>query len=116
MGIQSRVSCSTSSFILYRNPSLRHSLFRKHSFATNYFHSIIPNEAKTTHLHQIRGIASTSVLSSDKRKNVQEKINLPSGSTVVIAGGGIIGCSVAYHLSKEGMKDIILLEQGRLAF
>ena len=38
---------------------------------------------------------------------------LPSGATAVIAGGGIIGCSIAYHLSQEGMKDIVLLDQGR---
>ena len=43
----------------------------------------------------------------------QSDVTLPSGATVVIAGGGIIGCSVAYHLAQEGMKDIVLLEQGR---
>ena len=34
---------------------------------------------------------------------------------VVIVGGGIAGCSVAYHLAKLGWQDILLLEQGRLA-
>ncbi|KAI1235475.1 hypothetical protein IHE44_0002340, partial [Lamprotornis superbus] len=34
---------------------------------------------------------------------------------VVICGGGVLGTSVAYHLSKMGWKDIVLLEQGRLA-
>ncbi|MEJ1276036.1 pyruvate dehydrogenase phosphatase regulatory subunit [Cricetulus griseus] len=34
---------------------------------------------------------------------------------VVICGGGILGTSVAYHLSKMGWQDIVLLEQGRLA-
>lgn len=34
-------------------------------------------------------------------------------SQVVICGGGIIGCSVAYHLAKLGYSDVILLEQGR---
>jgi sarcosine dehydrogenase len=33
----------------------------------------------------------------------------------VIVGGGIIGCSVAYHLTKAGWKDVVLLEQGRLS-
>jgi len=33
---------------------------------------------------------------------------------IVIAGGGIVGASVAYHLAKLGMRDILLLEQGRL--
>jgi len=33
---------------------------------------------------------------------------------IVIAGGGIVGASVAYHLAKLGMRDIVLFEQGRL--
>ncbi|XP_043937267.1 pyruvate dehydrogenase phosphatase regulatory subunit, mitochondrial [Protopterus annectens] len=40
---------------------------------------------------------------------------LPKEARVVICGGGIVGTSVAYHLSKLGWKDIVLLEQGRLA-
>jgi len=39
--------------------------------------------------------------------------SLPQEARVVIAGGGIVGCSVAYHLAKAGWKDIVLLEQGR---
>uniref|UniRef100_A0A4X2M981 Pyruvate dehydrogenase phosphatase regulatory subunit, mitochondrial n=2 Tax=Vombatus ursinus TaxID=29139 RepID=A0A4X2M981_VOMUR len=42
-------------------------------------------------------------------------VSLPTHAQVVICGGGIIGTSVAYHLSKLGWKDILLLEQGRLA-
>src|SRR5215472_11315864 len=41
-------------------------------------------------------------------------MKLPSHSQVVIIGGGIIGCSVAYHLTKLGWRDVVLLEQGRL--
>ena len=33
---------------------------------------------------------------------------------IVVIGGGIMGCSVAYHLSQLGEKDVVLLEQGRL--
>ena len=40
---------------------------------------------------------------------------LPSSTRVVIIGGGIAGCSVAYHLTKLGWADIVLLEQGRLS-
>jgi 4-methylaminobutanoate oxidase (formaldehyde-forming) len=34
---------------------------------------------------------------------------------VVIVGGGVIGTSVAYHLTKLGMTDLVLLEQGQLS-
>ena len=39
----------------------------------------------------------------------------PTQARVVIIGGGIMGCSSAYHLAKLGWKDVVLLEQGRLA-
>ena len=39
---------------------------------------------------------------------------LPKHARVVIIGGGIHGCSVAYHLAKEGWKDIVLLERKQL--
>jgi len=31
---------------------------------------------------------------------------------VVIIGGGIVGCSIAYHLTKLGWKDVLILEKG----
>ena len=37
---------------------------------------------------------------------------LPDRAHVVIVGGGVIGTSVAYHLTKLGYTDILLLEQG----
>jgi len=39
---------------------------------------------------------------------------LPSQARIVIIGGGIVGCSTAYHLAKLGCTDVILLEQNRL--
>ena len=41
-------------------------------------------------------------------------MTLPSHAQVVIVGGGIAGCSVAYHLAKLGVTDVLLLEQGKL--
>ena len=39
---------------------------------------------------------------------------LPSGAKVVIIGGGVAGCSSAYHLAKFGWKNVILLERDQL--
>ena len=41
-------------------------------------------------------------------------VNVPKKARVVIVGGGIIGCSVAYHLTKLGWKDVLLLERKQL--
>ena len=38
----------------------------------------------------------------------------PSSARVVIIGGGIIGCSVAYHLADMGCTDVVLLERDQL--
>ncbi len=40
--------------------------------------------------------------------------SLPSHARVVVVGGGIAGCSTAYHLTKLGWGDVVLLEQGKL--
>ena len=39
---------------------------------------------------------------------------IPAQARVVIVGGGIAGASAAYHLTKIGVTDVVLLEQGRL--
>ncbi len=39
---------------------------------------------------------------------------LPTRAEVVVVGGGIVGCSVAYHLARRGVEDVVLLEQGKL--
>ena len=41
-------------------------------------------------------------------------MTLPSHARVVIVGGGIAGASTAYHLTKLGITDVVLLEQGKL--
>lgn len=40
--------------------------------------------------------------------------NVPSSADVVIIGGGIVGCSIAYHLTKLGIRDVVLLERKQL--
>ena len=39
---------------------------------------------------------------------------LSTSAKIVIIGGGIVGCSVAYHLGEMGLTDVLLLEQGKL--
>ncbi|MEM9634592.1 MAG: FAD-dependent oxidoreductase [Pseudomonadota bacterium] len=38
----------------------------------------------------------------------------PSKARVVVIGGGVVGCSVAYHLTKKGWTDVVLLERKQL--
>ncbi len=39
---------------------------------------------------------------------------LPDRAEVVVVGGGIVGCSIAYHLTRRGVRDVLLIEQGTL--
>ena len=39
---------------------------------------------------------------------------LPSHASVVVIGGGVLGCSTLYHLAKLGAGDALLLERNRL--
>ena len=41
--------------------------------------------------------------------------SIPSHARVVVIGGGIVGCSVAYHLTKLGWRDVVLLERRELS-
>ncbi len=41
-------------------------------------------------------------------------MSMPSQARIVIIGGGIIGCSIAYHLTAMGETDVVLLEQHQL--
>src|SRR6476646_5576741 len=40
---------------------------------------------------------------------------VPTRAEVVVIGGGVIGTSVAYHLTQLGRTDVVLLEQGELS-
>ncbi|MGA0572196.1 GcvT family protein [Variovorax sp. VNK109] len=40
--------------------------------------------------------------------------DLPARCDVIIIGGGIVGCSIAYHLTKLGIRDVLLLERRQL--
>ena len=40
--------------------------------------------------------------------------SLPSHASVVVIGGGVMGCSTLYHLAENGISDAILLERNQL--
>lgn len=48
-----------------------------------------------------------------KSESDREK-KLPSHTKVVVIGGGVVGCSILFHLAKFGWKDVILLERDEL--
>ena len=60
------------------------------------------------------GNSSFSIIASNERSFSSNKTSLPSQANVVVVGGGIIGTSVAYHLGKLGVENVLLLEQSKL--
>ena len=40
--------------------------------------------------------------------------SIPQSAKAVIIGGGVAGCSAAYHLAKYGWKDVVLVERDQL--
>ena len=93
----STVNCTSFFFILYTVglgtkmtmfPRAASFLVRRHKSNNNNYH----------HYHaQYRSLAS-----------------FPTQANVVVIGGGIIGTSVAYHLAKKGVQQVILLERHQL--
>src|SRR3970040_2290921 len=41
-------------------------------------------------------------------------LELPSRARVVIIGGGVVGCSIAYHLTQMGWTDVVVLDRNEL--
>ncbi|XP_065914697.1 pyruvate dehydrogenase phosphatase regulatory subunit, mitochondrial-like [Dysidea avara] len=49
------------------------------------------------------------------RNTIRSYRTFPDQCQVVVCGGGVVGCSVAYHLTKLGWTDVVVLEQGSIS-
>jgi pyruvate/2-oxoglutarate dehydrogenase complex dihydrolipoamide dehydrogenase (E3) component len=61
--------------------------------------------------------SSNASSSSNKKQHLQDQLHALASlgrANVVIIGGGIIGTSVAYHLAKLGISEVVVLEQHSL--
>ncbi len=106
-----------------RKESLQKKLFTRENTNTNTSTSTSTNTSTSTKstLHNKRNFSS---ISSDKSTTSStdssqgglrtNQRNLPNTANVCVVGGGIIGTSVAYHLAKLGVEDVILLERDKL--
>jgi hypothetical protein len=87
--------------ILYKQYFLKLNSTYRSSFIPHRFISYDQHESPTVphHIHPTSTLALT-----DK---------LPSSCHILIAGGGIIGQSIAYHLGEIGVKDVVLVEKAK---
>ena len=53
-------------------------------------------------------------MTSELLESISMNISLPKKAQVVIIGGGIMGCSLAYHLAKAGWSNVVLFERKTL--
>lgn len=49
----------------------------------------------------------------NSERTFSNEAGLPTQAQVVICGGGVVANSVAYHLTENGWKDVVVLEQGK---
>ena len=56
----------------------------------------------------LQHLNKTFIVSHMLEKHILISFSIPVIMDVVICGGGIIGCSIAYHLAKKGVKSTIL--------
>src|SRR5207237_9212809 len=74
--------------------------------------SIRPGTVRVCHFGHFR---VTDQLYGERRAmRVRTIASMRRTADVVIVGGGIIGASIAYHLTKKGVRDVLVLERDRL--
>ena len=50
----------------------------------------------------------------ERERRERMSAGLPAHAEIVVIGGGIIGCSTAYHLARDHKADVVLIERGKL--
>jgi len=66
----------------------------------------------SSHVTQLKSVYFVMTSSNMNRSN--DPVSFPSQADVVVIGGGIMGCSTLYHLTKEGVGNAVLLERNQL--
>src|SRR3546814_8623057 len=64
-------------------------------------------------LHRAAGPTTPGLSQGDSGANTKV-IPMKSHVQVAVIGGGVVGCSVLYHLTKAGWRDVVLLERSEL--
>ena len=63
---------------------------------------------------RLHGPLRTHIRGLRARPGAGMSTGLPAHAEIVVIGGGIIGCSTAYHLARDHKADVVLIERGRL--
>ncbi|XP_002158472.3 sarcosine dehydrogenase, mitochondrial [Hydra vulgaris] len=66
-------------------------------------------------LSRVSRYLGTSGSQNNKLTDDKPSVSLPDYADAVVIGGGSIGCSTAYHLTKHGMKNVVLIEKDQLS-
>src|SRR3954470_24849465 len=61
-----------------------------------------------------RGVAVEKAWRGPTEDNRGSEFNMRTHAQAVVIGGGLIGCSILYHLAKHGWPDVVLLERDEL--
>ena len=67
--------------------------------------------AKATDGSETTPAARLDVHTAAASATIERVMGLPRTADAVIIGGGVVGCSIAYHLARRGVKDVLVLER-----
>src|SRR5687767_14668997 len=90
----------TTVVVKHIDPATKRERARRHVVALPYARSMTAPERLAN-----RDLDVASVLPASP---------MPDRARVVIVGGGVVGSSIAYHLTRAGERDVVQLERGRL--